>query len=345
LANKNLKIIKGNKENEMKCIACESRNIKLIERIDTELFINKFIDERKCDLKSIKHIKKILPCHYEIYQCNCCGLTISKPMKGGTAEFYDIVYKFMPRTGIRWEFGEFKKDNADKCRLLDIGCGDGSFVMYANSLGIEAIGIDFNSTRIEIEKTINDKLRNIDLKNLSDYLAKLKNIDIYTMWHVFEHLEDPVLIMKCLQERSKEGAKIFLSVPSDKFYMSNKSEMPILNYPPHHLTRWTPLALEKIGKRCGWNLVKTKYEPVNGALKTYARRMVTYTVRNKGGVFEEIKRLKTQGKISGSVLSPKNDDYPVNMLGKIISRFLYYLLLLDGKKYTGMSLYAEFRKI
>lgn len=337
--------MKGYEGNEMQCIACESRNVELIEKIDTELFINKFVDERKGDLKLMEHIKKKLPNYYEIYQCNCCGLNISKPMKGGTAEFYDIVYKFMPRTGIRWEFGEFKKDNAGNCKLLDIGCGDGSFVMYANSLGIEATGIDFNTTRIETEKALNDKLRNIDIKNLNDYLAKLENIDIYTMWHVFEHLENPVLIMKCLQEKSKNGAKIFLSVPSDKFYMSNKSEMPILNYPPHHLTRWTPLSLEKIGKRCGWELVKIRYEPVNGALKIYAKRMVKYFVRNKKGVFNEIKRVKTQGKFSETALSPKNDDYPANMLAKIISRLLYYLLLLDGKKYTGMSLYAEFRKI
>ena len=331
----------------MRCIACESQNMKLIEKIDTELFFSKFVDERKGDLKLIEHVKENLPNYYLIYQCDCCGLNVSKPMKGGTAEFYDIIYKFMPRTGIRWEFGEFKIDNAGNFKLLDIGCGDGSFVKYANSLGIEAIGIDFNSTRIELEKALSNKLRNIDIKNLNDYLANLENIDIYTMWHVFEHLENPGPIMKCLQEKSKKGAKIVLSVPSDKFYTSNRSEMPILNYPPHHLTRWTPLSLEKIGKRCGWKLVKTRYEPVNGALKIIAKRMIKWIFWHKGGVFQEIKNLKTQGKFSGSAISPKNNDYPANMLAKILikSRLLYYLLLVDGKKFTGMSLYAEFRKV
>ena len=105
---------KDHEEVEMKCIACESQNIKLIEKIDTEIFIDKVVDERKSDSKLMERIRNKLPNCYKIYQCNCCGLNISEPMKGGTAEFYDIVYEFMPKTDKRWEFGEFKKSNTGK---------------------------------------------------------------------------------------------------------------------------------------------------------------------------------------------------------------------------------------
>jgi len=327
----------------MSCIACRSHKVYPVEKIIVDDFFTKLSIERNFDVNDVQSLKRDLEKYYEIYHCDSCGLEFANPMRGGNSDFYELIYRYMPRTGIRWEFTELQNDFKRRGSLLDIGCGDGSFVKYAQERGFIARGIDFNTTRVDIGKASNINLDIINVNELNHYLSSKEKFSIFTLWHVLEHLENPDKTLMAIRENSKQGAVLALSVPSDRFYLTHRSGNAILNYPPHHLTRWTELSLKKIGEQCGWIMAGVKYEPLDGALRIYGQRIVKSLLINHN-FLEELKILMAKRKFSEKLLSPRNDAYLNNVTVKVLGRILYYILLLDKKNFSGMSMYVKFKR-
>jgi len=327
----------------LKCIACESENISIAERFLTEEFLKRFAYEFNINKTELDSLVNTIEASYEIIRCNSCGLEYANPMIGGGADFYNIIYKYMARTGLRWEFAEFIKDFSAPSKILDIGCGDGRFVRYTTDLGFKSKGIDFNPSRLEMAKNSEAPVENINIDDIARYLASNKDYDIYTLWHVLEHVENPHETLTILSDNSKVNSNLAISIPSDRFYAAHRSPMPILNYPPHHLTRWTVPALETIGKKSGWILERYQYEPIAGAMGIYGTRLAK-SLYYKRNVLEELSLLLTKHRFSSDALSVRNDHYLNNIIIKILSRLLTKLLLLEKNRFSGMSLYVKFKK-
>lgn len=332
----------------MFCPGCESQQFVIIERFSTHQYLTRFISENNPDFQNIQSViepilKRDCPDAYEIYQCHCCGLQFSDPMKGGNSTFYDLIYRYMPKTGLRWEYLEFHNDSLDVGSLLDIGCGDGSFVAFTNGLGYDSKGIDFNPTMVDVGKKSGVIIEFVDIDNVHSYLSTEPSFEVYTLWHVLEHLEDPGRTLKEIHDHAKRGSLLVLAVPSDRFYMTVRSSRAITDYPPHHLTRWNEVALEKIGKRCGWTLEKHTYEPVDGALREFGKRFVKSLII-KRNLFGEISSFLSRGRFSENVFCSKYDLCLNTLPIKILGRLCYYFLLLDKNSCTGMGQYARFRK-
>ncbi|MFA4905555.1 MAG: class I SAM-dependent methyltransferase [Candidatus Margulisiibacteriota bacterium] len=325
----------------LKCIACESRDTKVAEVFSTDDFFKGFAYEFNIKREELKHISDNVEKKYEIIHCNTCGLEYADPRIGGNSNFYEVIYQYLPRTGIRWEFGEFRKDFSVKGKILDIGCGDGSFVKYANGLGFKARGIDFNPSRIEIAKNSDAAVENINIDEMASYLSLNRDYDIYTLWHVLEHVENPLETLTILHNNSKNGSSLVVSVPSERFYAAHRSPMPIMNYPPHHLTRWTIPALKHIGEKSGWKLELYKREPLDGAMKVYGERLFKSILLNRN-LIEELRLVITKKRFSGKALSPRNDHFINNIFVKIMGRILARFLMLEKGSFSGMSLYVKY---
>lgn len=327
----------------MHCIACESHKVNMVERIFVDNFFAKLSIERNFDVNDVQSLKRDLGKYYDIHHCDSCGLEFADPMRGGNSDFYELIYRYMPRTGIRWEFKELQNDFKRRGSLLDIGCGDGSFVKYAQERGFIARGIDFNTTRVDIGKASNINLDIININELNNYLSSKGKFGIFTLWHVLEHLEKPDETLMTIRENAKHGAVCALSVPSDRFYLTHRSGNAILNCPPHHLTRWTELSLKKIGERCGWIMERVIYEPLHGALRTYGQRIVKSILINHNFI-EELKIFMAKRKFSEKLLSSSNDSYLNCVSVKALGIIIYLFLLLDKKNYSGMCMYAQFKR-
>ncbi|HEY9584309.1 MAG TPA: DUF4910 domain-containing protein [Candidatus Paceibacterota bacterium] len=116
-------------------------------------------------------------------------------------------------------------------KLLDLGCGDGSFVKYCKSRGIEATGIDINNG-VNFER---DRLPYKD-----------NSFDIVFMYAVIEHITDPSNILTEIKRVLSNNGVIVLITP-------NFDQAPIIFYDdPTHVKPYNPTNLSYLMKLFGF---------------------------------------------------------------------------------------------
>lgn len=102
--------------------------------------------------------------------------------------------------------------------FLDVGCGIGTAVLQAKSLGLDAIGVDPNPFAVEYGR----ERFSLDLRcnYFSPDLFQTK-FDIITCTHVLEHLENPRKLLGEAIETLNAPGLLFVSVPFKKRLILN----------------------------------------------------------------------------------------------------------------------------
>ena len=102
---------------------------------------------------------------------------------------------------------ETYKDLILDSEILDFGCGKGGFIELSNKISKRSVGLEINK---ENRRHINE----IGI-NCVGAISELNNdkFDLITLNHVFEHLNDPINILKDLQRHLKDDGLIIIEVP------------------------------------------------------------------------------------------------------------------------------------
>lgn len=96
-------------------------------------------------------------------------------------------------------------------KLLDIGCGSGSFLDVCNSAGYEATGLEPNEGAREFAL----KNYGLEVQPIEKFFQLEENsIDIITMWHVLEHVPDFSLYFQRFREILVEKGTLFIALPN-----------------------------------------------------------------------------------------------------------------------------------
>lgn len=97
-------------------------------------------------------------------------------------------------------------------RLLDVGCGDGTFLNLMRSKGWEVDGVDFDPKAIQTAKQkYNLTLRHGDLISAA---LPAESFDAVTMSHVVEHLADPIGLLVEIRRVLKVGGRLVVTTPN-----------------------------------------------------------------------------------------------------------------------------------
>jgi len=102
-----------------------------------------------------------------------------------------------------------KKRGIASGKLLDVGAGGGEFVYISGKLGFDSAGIEPNIGYSEYGQTEYGIALNTG--QLSDVSSQFK---IITMFHVLEHIPDPVLTFERLWKLIEKDGNIFIEVPN-----------------------------------------------------------------------------------------------------------------------------------
>jgi SAM-dependent methyltransferase len=149
---------------------------------------------------------------FAIWRCVRCGLghTIPQPDELGryyATKYYGNRHGFTACFCSRRRLGFVSAAAGDGIgkRLLDIGCGDGSFLLEARQVGWSVMGTELNP--VMARELGLDVLEDISL------VADEGAFDCITMWHTLEHMRDITSILKKIAGLLKPEGRLIVAVP------------------------------------------------------------------------------------------------------------------------------------
>jgi ubiquinone/menaquinone biosynthesis C-methylase UbiE len=156
---------------------------------------------------------------HSVVKCGGCGFIYVTPLPQQLNEHYSEAYYEEWRgrqAGARlkmWknrlrELLHYRKNG----RLLDVGCGLGTFLDIARAGGFEVSGTEVSEF---ICKLVQDKMHIAAFHgDLADIPAPAKSYDVITMWHTLEHMFDPVANLQKAHELLEDDGLLVIAVPN-----------------------------------------------------------------------------------------------------------------------------------
>jgi 2-polyprenyl-3-methyl-5-hydroxy-6-metoxy-1,4-benzoquinol methylase len=98
--------------------------------------------------------------------------------------------------------------------ILDVGCGTGNFLSFAERRGLRAVGVDVEPHAVAAARS-----RGLDSHQIDDLnaLSADEPFDALTMWDVIEHVVDPYDTVRALLPRVRPGGTLMFETPDGAF--------------------------------------------------------------------------------------------------------------------------------
>lgn len=153
-------------------------------------------------------------------------------------------------------------------RLLDVGCGEGTFLAQAAPHYASAEGIELDSHAASRAAALPGvRVRRARIEDLAAE-HETEAYDVVTLFEVLEHIEDPLAALVACSRVLRPDGTLVLSVPHK--LRPGADEDPS-DLPPNHLTRWTERALRTALDQAGFDV-----------LRLHARKRSRYGFREAG---------------------------------------------------------------
>lgn len=202
--------------------------------------------------------------HFRIVRCLVCGLTFSNPIYEAKKILDSYKRSANPTTEDLKNSAlvyisylkNIIKNLPSKDKLLDIGCGDGFFLLEAKKLGFrELYGVEPSKEAIsKLEPGINGKNIINDVFKKGQFKKNL--FDIVCFFQVLDHVVDPNEFLKNCHDIIRPGGYI-LAIMHDAKFLTNiimGEKSPIIDI--QHIYLFDKETIRKIFQNNGFNVVK-----------------------------------------------------------------------------------------
>lgn len=136
-------------------------------------------------------------------------------------------------------------------RLLDYGAGAGQFARFMAGRGFESVGLEPYSLGTTVEEP---NLRLVRAP-LAEAKKSLGTFDVITMWHVLEHVMNPVEVLAELRTMLKPDGVLVVSVPNFASWQSEVFKGGWFHLdPPRHVLQFEPDTLADCLRRAGFSV-------------------------------------------------------------------------------------------
>ncbi len=96
-------------------------------------------------------------------------------------------------------------------RLLDVGCGNGEFLLTAASCGWQGLGLELDQAALDIATAAGADVLRADISALGQLND---HFDYITLSHIIEHLHDPVALLRSCYRLLRKDGSIWLETPN-----------------------------------------------------------------------------------------------------------------------------------
>jgi SAM-dependent methyltransferase len=143
----------------------------------------------------------------------------------------------------------------DGC-LLELGCGTGEFSKVAQDEGYDVYGVEPSEWAARHARALDLP---VETGFLSDWTARYPGLrpDAACLWHVLEHLPEPLAFLNELGGTLKPGGYLFLEVPN--FASSAAARLGMTwdcAQPSDHFMHYSPKGLGRLLERAGFQSVQ-----------------------------------------------------------------------------------------
>jgi 2-polyprenyl-3-methyl-5-hydroxy-6-metoxy-1,4-benzoquinol methylase len=201
--------------------------------------------------------------HFDILRCDQCGLQVTQPLPSGEAiaKYYPQRYRGNRhgftgglRSTLRCRAIESCFPKGFRGRVLDIGCGDGSFALHMKQRGWEVAATEIDPDTIDrlCKGGIDAKLSaNAEQEGFE------KPFDAITCWHVLEHMERPLRVAEWVRTQLATGGVFQATVPNVASVQARLFGRRWIHLDvPRHRQHFTPATLETLLKSAGFTVQK-----------------------------------------------------------------------------------------
>jgi 2-polyprenyl-3-methyl-5-hydroxy-6-metoxy-1,4-benzoquinol methylase len=160
-------------------------------------------------------------------------------------------------------------------RILDIGSGYGFFLEGLKNKKYNVSGIEVSKDRRKIsKKNSNAELFNVNLINETPEIGKF---DLVVMFHVLEHIADPINFLKKIRQLMNPKAQILIEVPNlDDFQINLNEAYRKWYWQRAHLQYFSPKTLKKVLKESGFKKIS-----VFGNQRYSLENMMSWKINNE----------------------------------------------------------------
>ena len=164
-----------------------------------------------------------------VFQCADCGINYLEPKERDLTEYYRREYRdgHSPVIGkkltSRETFDIYRPMQNAKIdvirdrltpsmKVLDVGCSTGHFLHEISPFVGECVGIEFNE---ENARFVNEELGyRVYTVPIEVTPVQEGYFDLITAFHVVEHVEDPIALLKTLSRYLQPGGLLYVEVPN-----------------------------------------------------------------------------------------------------------------------------------
>lgn len=189
---------------------------------------------------------------FEIRSCRTCGLKQTFPQPTDLNRYYGAVYhggrhgltaSYCVRRRLRL-LRQASGSNFRHRRLLDVGCGDGSFLLGAKKEGWDVFGTEMNA--------VIARAKGLDVRDSLNDFAGEELFDCLTLWHSFEHMPNPAQTLNQLVSLLSPSGVLIVAVPDAGGLQAQLFGPKWFHYDvPRHLFHFTRNSLSRLLETSG----------------------------------------------------------------------------------------------
>jgi len=204
---------------------------------------------------------------HAVSACSACGLGFLDPPapqgEGGVSyeqDFYtgqNMVKD--PAEGVRESLSKvrFVRRFRRTGKILDIGCGLGYFLEAARREGFSACGMEGSGFAMEyVRKEFGIPVVPAPVESTT---LEESTFDVVTLWHVVEHLPDPLAALRKIRSLLRDGGILIMETRNYRGYDARAQGERWGGWAlPHHLWHFDPGSYRLLVEKAGFRVVRLK---------------------------------------------------------------------------------------
>lgn len=137
--------------------------------------------------------------------------------------------------------------------LLDIGCSTGWITSISRDAGFEVLGLEANPHCAKFG------MGKYSLNIVEGYIEEFEfeeKFDAVTMFHLFEHLSNPIYTLKTIKSVINDNGRLLIVVPNVDSLSARLFKENYKWSVPHHLSFFSPSTVKLVLNKTGFSIIK-----------------------------------------------------------------------------------------